>query len=103
MKERSVPVRMDEENFKSITEADDGDEGHDASLEPAEAGEIEREDGKDEHGRNQRCRKERPFGSEAMGVKRRTKEQVETDGGAQEFGEICCDSGDFGGKPETDR
>ncbi len=33
---------------KRVGDADDGDEGHDAALQPAEAGEVEREDGEDQ-------------------------------------------------------
>jgi hypothetical protein len=45
-----LPVGMDEEDLEGIGDADDGDEGHDASLQPAKAGEIERQDGEDQHG-----------------------------------------------------
>ena len=41
---------MDEEDFEGVGDANDGDEGHDAALQPAKAGEIEREDGEDKDG-----------------------------------------------------
>ena len=97
-----LPVRMDEEDLECVGDADDGDEAHDAALQPAEPGEVEREDGEDQDGGDERSRKQGFLGGEAAGVEQGAEEQVEADGRAEEFGEIGGDCGDFGGDPEAE-
>ena len=97
-----LPVGVDEEDLEGVGDADDGDEGHDAALQPAEAGEIEREDGEDEDGGDERGDEQRLLGAEAVGVEQRAEEEIEADGGAEEFGEVGGDGGDLGGDPEAE-
>jgi hypothetical protein len=99
---RQLPVGVDEKYLECVGDADDRDEGHDAAFQPAKAGEIEREDGEDQDAGDQ-CRDEQGFpGADAVRVEQRTEEEVETDRGAEEFGEIGGDGGDLGCDPEAD-
>ncbi len=96
------PVGVDEEDLECVRDADDGDERHDAALQPAESGEIEGEDGEDEDGGDEGSGEQRFLGAEAVGVEQRAEEKIEAYGGAQEFGEVGGDGGDLGGDPEED-
>lgn len=97
-----MPVWMREKDLEAVAEADDADEGHDAALEPAEAGEVEGEDGEDEDGGDECGGEERLGVAPAAGKEGGAEEEVEAEGGAEELGEIGGDGGDLGGDPEGD-
>ena len=97
-----VPVGVREEDLKAVAETDDADERHDAALEPAKAGEIEGEDGKDEDGGDEGGGEEGLGVGPAAGEEGGAEEEVEAEGGAEKFGEVGGDCGNFGGDPEGD-
>ena len=98
-----MPVRVDEEDFERVADADDANEQHDAALEPLIAGEIEGEDEEDGDGGDECCRQHglglRPAVREHCGA----EEEIEAEGCAEKLGEVGGDGGDLGGDPEEER
>jgi len=87
-----MPVWVDEEDFKAVAEADDADEGHDAALEPEEAGEVERENSEDSYCCDDGGDHERAGGRDAVGLQGGADEEVEAEGRAEEL----CEVGGYG-------
>ncbi len=71
-----MPVRVDQKDLEAVAEADDGDEADDAAFEPEMAGQIEGEDGEDEHGGEKAGKKEDRRSGEAVDEQSRAEEKV---------------------------
>jgi len=97
-----VPVCMDEEKLNGVAAADDADEGHDDEFDGAEAVELKGEDGEDTDGCDECGNEHDGSAGEAKRLELLAEEEIEAEGGTEEFGEVGGEGGEFGGNPQAD-